>query len=215
MKKYLFLIAFVLIVFKANSQGFTFTVYGEPQLSWLKPDASNVDNAGARLGFNGGLNFDNFFAENYAFSTGISINKISGKLTYKYDKDFIANDGEYTLDSLQTADYNLQYIDIPLGLKFKTVEIGYTKFFAHLGLNLGINIKASGDLPEYNSINISEEINWYNMGYYFGGGIEYSLGGTTAIVVGLTYRNGFLDVTSDENNKVTSENVSLRLGILF
>jgi len=215
MKKYLVLIVFFMIVLKASSQNFTFTVYGEPQLSWLNADANNVENAGVRMGFNGGLNFDNFFAENYAFSTGISINKIAGKLTYNYDKDFVANDGTYTLDSAGTAEYDLQYIDIPLGLKFKTIEIGYTKFFAHLGLNAQINIKATGTLPDQSNLNISEEVNWYNAGYYVGGGIEYSLGGTTAIVVGLTYKNGFLDVTADENNKATSENVSLRLGILF
>ena len=97
------------------------------------------------------------------------------------------------------------------------MEIGYTKFFAHLGLNAAINIKASANLTntDRNDLNISEEIKFYNLGYYVGGGIEYSLGGTTAIVVGLTYKNGFVDVTSDENNKATSENVSLRLGILF
>jgi hypothetical protein len=215
MKKYLFLIIFFFAVYNGFAQNFTFTVYGEPQISWMVPDSRNVENAGSRIGFNGGLNFDNFFAENYAFSTGISINQITGKLQYNYEREFIANDGNYTLDSAGIAEYSLQYIDIPIGLKFKTVEIGYTKFFAHLGLNAMVNIKANGNLPDINDINIAEEVNWYNLGYYFGGGIEYSIGGTTALVVGLTYRNGFVDITEDENNKVTSGNLSLRLGILF
>ncbi len=215
MKKYLFLIAFLFLVIKGFSQNFTFTVYGEPQLSWLSADAKNVETAGTKIGFNGGLNFDNFFAENYAFSTGISINKIAGELIYNYDRDFQGNDGNYTLDSAGTAEFNLQYIDIPLGLKFKTIEIGYTKIFAHLGLNAGINIKSALNLPDVADVNIIEEINWYNLGYYAGGGIEYSLGGNTAIVAGLTYKKGFMDITENESNVVTNGNVSLRVGLLF
>ena len=38
----------------------------------------------------------------------------------------------------------MQYINIPLGLKLKTNEIGYFTFYANLGLDAGINIKALG-----------------------------------------------------------------------
>ncbi|MFP4525988.1 MAG: porin family protein [Bacteroidales bacterium] len=215
MKKYLLTIAFVFAIFTVTAQNFNFTVYGEPHISWMTPDARDAENGGGKIGFNAGFNFDNFFAQNYAFSTGISINKMPGKITYFYDREIEARDGTYQLDSAGTVEYNLQYIDIPIGLKFKTIEIGYTKFFAHLGLNCNINIKSAADFSDYKDINISNDMNWYNIGYYFGGGVEYSLGGSTAIVAGLTYRNGFLDVTKEKRNKVTTGNFSLRLGILF
>jgi len=215
MKKYLLLITLFCLTQHLYSQNeFTFTVFGEPQVSWMTPDSKDVESAGSKISFNGGLNFDKFFAEKYAFSTGISINNIKGKLRYKKSKNIKAADSTYQVNN-GVVDYNLQYIDIPLGLKFKTIEIGYSQFFAHLGLDAGINIKSMADLPDEKEVNVSEAINLFNMAYYIGGGIEYSLGGTTAIVAGVTYKNGFLDVTEGEGNKVTTGNVSFRLGILF
>ncbi|MFO8236510.1 MAG: porin family protein [Bacteroidales bacterium] len=215
MKKYLLTIVFLSTIHIGISQNFTFTVFGEPQICWMTPDTEDSENGGGKIGINAGLNFDNFFAQNYAFSTGISINKVFGKITYFYDRDIESRDGTYQLDSSGTVEYNLQYIDVPIGLKFKTIEIGYTKFFAHLGLNASVNLKAVGDFPGYENLNISEDMKWYNIGYYFGGGVEYSLGGSTALVAGLTYRNGFIDVTKEKRNKVTTGNFSLRVGILF
>jgi len=215
MKKYLFILILFCISQTLYSQNeFTFTVFGEPQVSWMTPDSKAVESDGSQISFNGGFNFDNFFAERYAYSTGISINNIKGKLHYKESRDISAKDATYNVTD-DVVSYNLQYIDIPLGLKFKTIEIGYTKVFAHLGLDAAINIKATADLPDNNDVNVSNEVNWYNLGYYIGGGIEYSIGGSTALVGGITYKNGFLDMTKDNSNKVTSGNVSLRLGILF
>lgn len=218
MKKYLFILILTLSIasLKAQKNGyFTFTVYGEPQITWLMPDSKDVESAGSSFGFNGGLNFDKFFAEKYAFTTGISINKISGRLKYNSTKQINGKDSLYTLSNGQKANYNLQYIEVPIGLKFKTIEIGYSQFYAHLGLDAGINIKANADLPGINDVNVSEEINLFNLAYFIGGGIEYSIGGGTAIVGGITYKNGFVDVISDNSNKVTSGIISFRLGILF
>ena len=215
MKKYLF----ILILFSLSrglyaQNQYTFTVFGEPQISWMSPDSKNVESDGSQISFNAGFNFDNFFAERYAYSTGLSINNIKGKLHYKDSRDISAKDTSYTITD-DVVSYNLQYLDIPLGLKFKTIEIGYTSFFTHLGLNAAINIKSSADVPGSNDVNVSDEVNWYNLSYYIGAGIEYSIGGGTALVGGVTYKNGFLDITKNNNTKVTSGNVSLRLGILF
>jgi len=66
-----------------------------------------------------------------------------------------------------------------------------------------------------NNENISDEVKLFTLGYFIGAGIEYSIAGSTAIVVGITYTNGFIDITPDSNNKVTLSNFALRLGILF
>ncbi|MGM0497535.1 MAG: porin family protein [Bacteroidota bacterium] len=215
MKKYLFILTLFCLSHTLYAQNeYTFTVFGEPQVSWMSPDSKDVESDGSQISFNGGFNFDNFFADRYAYSTGISINNIKGKLRYKDSRDISAKDTTYSITD-EVVSYNLQYIDIPLGLKFKTIEIGYSRFFAHLGLDAAINIKSSADLPGSNDVNVSNDVNWYNLGYYFGGGIEYSIGGSTALVGGITYKNGFTDITKNNSNKVTSGNVSLRLGILF
>jgi opacity protein-like surface antigen len=196
-----------------------FTVFVEPKFSWMTPDLKNVDNDGTKLGVNIGLNVDKFFAPNYAIMTGISIDNTGGFL--KYDlvsgKPIKTNGGMDTVPTGSTLEYKLQYINVPIGLKLKTNEIGYFTFFTHLGINAGVNIKATGEVEGYEleNDNISDEIKLFNLGYYIGLGTEYSIGGNTAIVLGITYNNGFVDITTDSNNKVTNSNFAIRIGILF
>ncbi len=220
MKKYLIILTLLISVGQSlYSQNTKFTVFVDPKFSWMTPDLKNVDSDGSKLGVNIGLNVDKFFAPNYAFMTGISIDNTGGLL--KYDlvdgKPIKTNGGIDTVPSGSTLEYKLQYINIPFGLKLKTNEIGYFTFFTHLGINAGVNIKATGEVEGYEleNDNISDEIKLFNLGYYIGLGTEYSIGGNTAIVLGLTYTNGFVDITTDSNNKVTNSNIAIRIGILF
>jgi len=220
MKRYFMLIPLLLLSLQGFSQNYSaqkysFTVFAEPQISWFTPDTKNLKAGGSMLAFNGGLNFDSFFAENYAFSTGVSINNINGKLEYTEEGSLMGIDSEYTLQSGDGAEYHLQYVNIPIGLKFKTIEVGYSRFYAHLGLDTHINIKSQVSVPGEEDIDASQAIEWYNLGYFIGGGLEYSIGGTTAIVVGASYNNEFLNIAAAEDQKFTTGSVSLRLGIMF
>lgn len=193
-----------------------FTVFVDPKLSWMASDVKAVESDGSKLGVNIGLNVDKFFANNYAIMSGVSINNVGGKLTFDKIETIKTNGGDTALNIGSTVEYKLQYINIPLGLKLKTNEIGYWTFFTHLGINGGINIKATGKVSdiELENENISKEIALFNLGYYIGAGLEYSIGGNSAIVVALTYTNGFIDIT-DDKDKVTLSNMALRIGILF
>jgi hypothetical protein len=57
------------------------------------------------------------------------------------------------------------------------------------------------------------------MSYHITGGVEYSLGGTTALVFGIDFDNNFLDITKDNGNqphdKVSQKIVSFRFGVNF
>jgi hypothetical protein len=59
----------------------------------------------------------------------------------------------------------------------------------------------------------------FNLSYHITAGIEYSLGGTTAIVAGLNFDNNFLDITKDNGNqpvdKISQRIISFRLGVNF
>jgi len=220
MKRYFILIPLLLLSLQGLSQSYSpqkysFTVYAEPQISWFTPDTKNLKAGGSMLAFNGGLNFDNFFAEYYAFSTGISINNINGKLEYTEEGSLMGVGPSYTLQSGDVAEYHLQYINVPIGLKFKTIEVGYSRFYAHLGLDTYVNIKSKVNIPGEQDIDASDAIEWYNLGYYIGGGLEYSIGGTTALVAGVSYNNGFLDISAADDQKFTTGTFSLRLGIMF
>lgn len=219
MKKYLILSIFVFSTLGIFAQNMRFSVFADPKFSWMSSDLKDVTSEGSKLGINIGLNLDNYFAKNYAFMTGISIDNTGGKLKYDFEKEIKTNND--TIPAGSVLKYKLQYINIPLGLKFKTNQIGYFTFYTHLGINSGINIKATGEVDnkvdnyELENENISDEVKLFNLGYFIGAGIEYSVGGNTAIVLGLTYTNGFIDITPDTNNKVTINNFSIRVGILF
>jgi len=218
MKKYLILIIFAVSSSVIFAQGLKFTVFADPKLSWMSPDLKDVSSEGSKLGVNIGLNVDNYFAKNYAFMAGISIDNTGGKLKYDFEKNMDTRSAEDSIiPTGSVLNYKLQYINIPLGLKFKTNQIGYTTFYTHLGINGGINIKATGEVDnfELNNENISDEVKLFTLGYFIGAGVEYSIAGSTAIVIGITYTNGFIDITPDNNNKVTLSNFALRLGVLF
>lgn len=220
MKKYLFISILLLSTVQifAQNSNLRFTVFVDPKFTWMKSDYTAIDNDGSKMGVNIGLNVDKFFADNYAIMTGVSINNVGGNLTFNYDgKTLKTNGGDEPLNNGSTVEYKLQYINVPLGLKLKTNEIGYWTFFTHLGLNSGINIKATAEVDDVDlqNENISKEIRLFNLGYYIGAGAEYSIGGNAAIVVGLTYTNGFVDITDGEDSKVTLSNIAIRLGVLF
>jgi len=219
MKKYLIIFTLSIASLSVFSQNARFTVFVDPKLSWMTPDKKDVTSDGSKLGVNIGLAIDNFFGPNYAFTTGISIDNTGGFLKFNEidGKSIETNSGIDTIPLGNTLEYKLQYISIPLGLKLKTNEIGYFTFITHLGVNTGINIKATGEVENYEleNTNISDEVKLFNLAYFIGAGAEYSIGGNTAIVLGLTYTNGFVDITKDTDNKVTCSNVTIRIGILF
>jgi len=201
----------------AQNTNLRFTVFVDPKFSWMNSDINTIDNDGSKFGVNIGLNVDKFFADNYAIMTGISIDNTGGNLTFNYQKDLKTGNGDEPLNIGSTVKYKLQYINVPLGLKFKTNEIGYWTFFTHLGLNGGVNIKATAEVDdvELENENISDEVRLFNLGYYIGAGTEYSIAGNTAIVLGFTYTNGFVDITDGEDSKVTLGNFAIRIGVLF
>lgn len=216
MKKVLF-VCIILISITLNAQEVKFGVHIDPKICWLSPESRDVSSQGSVFGFSGGLIVDRYFQDNYAFATGVSMGTQGGKLQYGYDLPLEVYDNVDTLGEGTTLKYNLQYITIPVGLKLKSNQIGYTTFYVNLGFTNQVNIKAkasTSNTDELNDDSIRNEINWFDMGYYFGGGIEYALSKDTSVLLGVIYRNGFLDVTSASPN-VNSRVLSLRLGILF
>jgi hypothetical protein len=218
-------IVFIEILLFANmiaigaQQKLRFSVFANPCINWLSSDVKTIKGDGAAFGFDAGLTMDKFFASNYAFSTGVSIGSLGGNLRYGNSTSFRTPLGDTAIPAGSSVKFKLQYITIPLGLKFKTNEIGYFTYFAHLGFTLQANIKAtgttSGSVHVLDNDNIGEEINFLNLGYHIGAGTEYSLGGNTALIIGITYTNGFIDITQNSDDKITTSSFAIRLGVLF
>ncbi len=228
------LTSFVIVLLLSSqfsiSQNLKFSIVGEPQISWMNPDIINVESTGAKLGIKYGLNMEKYFQDNYAFAIGLLINNTGGSLLYNDTIYFRVSDTQDTLDASAEVKYNIQYIEIPIGFKFTTNQIGYFKYFAQIGLNGQIRIKATADIEssEIKNAKINEEVSLFNAGYHIGGGIQYSLGGNASLQAALTFTNGFIDVTpgvdneDDQNptnarleDKVILNSIALKIGIIF
>ena len=204
-----------------GQQKIGFGVHIDPVISWFSTDITSVKNNGARPGFNFGLTYNRYFAPNYSFSTGISILSAGGKLVSKDTTVMNLSDKRPTVLPNKTIVYKLQYIAIPVGLKLQTNQIGYFTFFADLGLVPKLVINRKIDIPSLglSGEKGSKELRMVNMSYHITGGMEYSLGGTTALVFGVDFDNNFLDITKDTgsqpNDKVSQKIFSFRFGVNF
>lgn len=198
------------------AQGIRFSIKADPQVSWISPGNKNLDGSGSHIGLSGGLVFDRFFAENYAITTGLFVHSTGGSISFRKPLG-IEREGNDTIYGPDTEmKLKLQYLQIPLGLKLKTRQFGYITWFGQLGLFGEVNLKAVADIRygDY-GVSVAEEIRAFNAGYFIGGGLEYSLGGNTALTTGVNYSHGFTNVGSSSGVDINLRSVSLRLGVVF
>lgn len=189
----------------------------DPMMTWLSPDGKRIENEGSRLGFQFGLGIDRFFTDNYAFQTGLYISHIGGKLSFLDSVALKLTGVTDTIPPGNAISMNLQYLSVPVGLKLQTNEIGYTTLYANMGVLPMVNVQSRANIPDldYEREDLEEEISLFNMGYYIGLGIHYSLGGPTALTAGVNYFNGFLDMAEPGSRKYLTRYLTLRLGVLF
>ena len=222
--RFIVIMAMLPVIARAQSDDpgrISFGLHFDPLISWFGSDIRQTDNHGARPGYNFGMTFNKYFGSNYAFSTGISFISAGGRLINVDTTRLEFSNFQSVVLPGQPVIYKIQYLSIPLGLKFQTNEIGYVLFFANVGIDPKVRIGGKADIPaiEIEGENAANELKLFNMGWHITAGIEYSLGGTTALVAGLNFENNFLDITKENNtqpkDKITHKMLSLRLGINF
>ncbi|TLX75305.1 PorT family protein [Labilibacter sediminis] len=184
-----------------------------PQTSWLKSDHNAVDGNGNLFGYNFGVEMDKFFAKNYAFSTGLTINTTGGKLRYRDGGDFVIGGEEVTLPDNSTIEYRLKYIEIPMSLKLQTSDFQRSSYYGIFGMSGQFNIKTNNGSGK----NLSDEVRLFNVGYHFGGGMQYSIGGDAYMKLGVTYNQGITDITKNSgfDDKTVLNRLVFNFGIIF
>jgi hypothetical protein len=187
-----------------------------PTFGWLKPEGGKAD--GTSLGFSYGLLGDFNFAENYSFSTGLAITTINGKSTEINPAPYHdVNDPAKLAYGLK---YKLQYIEIPLTIKLRTSKVGELVWYGQFGLSNDFNIGAKQDVSLsgrkiVEDRNIKDLTNFYRAGLILGAGGEFDLDTHTSVSVGLTFNNGFTDISDDKNRNVRNHYVGLNLAVFF
>lgn len=213
---------------------FHFGMRVTPSLCWYRSDNSNVESDGMLFRASYGFVADFKFATNYAFSTGIDVSYKGGKLK----RTNSTASGDTTTSMLYEESLKTRYIEVPLTIRLKTNQIGMVKYYLQAGIAPGFNFKgftegtvttqrtATGYTntteADVDQTDVNDDINLFNLSMVIGGGVEYNLTGTTNLVLGVVFTNGFLDIT-DKNNtnallqdsKVFANQLGLNIGILF
>jgi hypothetical protein len=222
MRKIVLLSAFMMSVVFSHAQVMRMGLNASPQFSWLKSDAAEVNNGGAGFGFSFGLQSDFFFAERYSFSTGLFINNTSAWLDYDGPITFKANQKDYIMTSGASIKYRIQYIDLPLVFRMESNQIGYFVYYGQFGVTNHFRVGSSANITSPNiedvhGVGCKDEVNFYNMGYNVGAGVNYYFSKNTALTFGIIYTNGFIDVTTNESvsDNAYLRTLTLKVGVLF
>jgi len=238
---------------KSSAQDFKMGLAVTPNTAWMVSTDYDHETLGAKVNFGFEFIADVLFSDNYALGLGVNIFNTGGDVRYLVQDP---EDDDYLMNVDRT--YRLQYVELPLTFKMRTNQIGYTTVFGRFGLGLGMNIKAEADEARYRSyeevsngvwstynaggspisdrIPIDSDIKLFRASMIIGGGIERTLSGQTALVVGLNYNASFTNTHKDvelinvdnsqspvvQSNEVSIGDmkghdsfISLSLGILF
>ena len=198
---------------------FTFSL--QPQLNWIHADEPSLEKGPVRLGFQFGLRADYKFERFFAFSCGVNLDQTGGNIVYRDALYLDLLRGRDTLMPGTKVTYRLQYVEIPVALKFIMPEIGYQTWFAEIGLDPMFNTRAFINATD-NNINkepFKQGISGFNLAWHTGLGMKYSLGGRLGLQLAIVYKNTFLDVTR-ENGIRKADNarinqVGLNVGFVF
>ncbi|MCF8247158.1 MAG: PorT family protein [Saprospiraceae bacterium] len=200
-----------------------------PTFSWMTTDDTEVNNNGTNLGLKLGARGEVFFRDNYAFLIGLGFAfNTGGQLLHSKSSDAwqrsdIPNGVFVPFPTGTDLRYNLQYVEIPFGLKFRTNEIGYLRYYAELPIiTLGFKSQARGQVSytsiQKDKIDIKKEVTPLALSWGVGGGIEYSVSDGTSLIGGVSFQRGFTDVTKDYSGvdeKATISSVIIHLGVMF
>lgn len=193
--------------------------------AWLKSNNSQINykSAGVQYGLN--LQVEKRLTNAVSFLTGAGISWHSSSVGFVNDTNTVVN---LTVDNVQyemiSRKYSFQSVDIPLGLKLKTNEIGAITYWAQVGLLPSLRVNASATKNTYKIGNTEStfsggnekmtvnDANFFRASVFGGLGIEYSLSGSTALTVGVQYVSGFLSTLhSTSNNLYTNGNINNKL----
>lgn len=225
-----------------------FGISGAPSINWYQPDnEKKYESAGTVLKFGWGLDVERRLSKIVSIAFGAQFNYSGGMLNFKDTNYYYLNKDEELIEiskidtssqslfRLNKRTYNMTYVNIPFMFKMRTKEIGYMTYYGELGLNTGFKYKGranddvtlNGNKVIKEDLDIEKDMNLIRMQVHIGGGAEYTISGSTALVFGLAYNLGVTNVVKKSSKHIFNtdgtaikqnavpNNVQLKVGVLF
>ena len=198
-----------------------------PNICWMSPGTKGYSSDGIRFGATVGFMGDFYFAENYAFSTGLNFQFINGKLSYT---DSLAMEGSNKLVYGEVSrKYNLLYLEIPLMIKMTTKVFGQVSYFGQIGFGTGFRMKAtvkehfvpSTGIPVDQQYDFNYGTTIIRESILIGIGMEYHIDESSRLLIGVSYSNSLNNIFTGVNAKTNLDEKSqlnfaeLNIGFLF
>lgn len=202
-------------------------MYGTTGVTWMKPDMKEWTSEGVRLGYGYGFMAEFALAPNIVIASGFDVMYGSGKM--KFADTLASYDGSILKQADINSLYKIQYLQIPITIKMRTNEINYFRYYMRLGSSLGFRIGAkyteeisakdgSFIFRNFDNEKANDRVPLFRATFDVGGGIEYSLGGTTALLAEIYFNNGLTNSLKEYNKVKYNAKINylmLRVGILF
>ncbi|PCJ63646.1 MAG: hypothetical protein COA58_16040 [Bacteroidetes bacterium] len=218
---------------------FRFGLKGAANFGWIGGTNKTIDNGGTTLGFGYGIMGDYYFKPNYGLSTEILLSQINSKVKLNEPQTFKDTSAKGSVTGME-YEMKLQYLEIPISMKFRTKEIGDMTYWGNFGFSPGFLFNAKGsitadNLPQYikdkdpSDFNLNEaegdvfetnefddKVFLFRFPLIIGGGIEYQMAGSTSLQGGIRFTNSFTDMfVKDKVASAKNNYFALSLGILF
>lgn len=221
-------VVFIILFLGTQAQSkVRFGLHTAPSINWLRSSSGYWTYDAPRFGIKYGLGTEIFFSDNYALSFEVDYANTGGKLSNNTAFQYL------TSSSINTT-YKLQYLELPIGLKLKTNEIGYFSYFGKFSAvpALILDGTAQYDTKDLSSSGVQtqffkngsalSQMRTTNLALRIGLGAEYNFSGKSSFLVGIHFTKGMTSAMNNVTfgatvipNKTFLNSVGVDLGILF
>lgn len=202
-------------------------LYLKGGISWMMSDSkAYFKNDKTKLTYGFGAIMDWNLTNNFSLNIAAGFCNLGGTINFKNGAvPFKDIDGIVIGSSLMHKyKYSTSYIEIPIGIKGCTNEIGYFTYFLKLGVDPMVRVKSKVTLESKETYIATKEFNLFNIGWHVGGGAEWSIAGNTKLLFELVYLGTFIDLDKINSYKddlttfnpgIKFNDISLKVGVIF
>ena len=232
------LIGLLLTQLTYAQNSFRFGLKAASNFGWLSGTDKTIKNEGTTAGLAYGLIGEYAINSTYGIHAELLLSNVNSKFTLLSPQIFTQDEDQNELSNLGYK-YSIQYLEIPIAMKFNTKEIGNLVYYGNFGFSPGLVLNAqatiSGDVPtsirklnptdyrvnddegdSFTLSNFDDKVFLIRFPLIIGGGVEYRMAGSTSLQAGIRYANTFTDMfVKDKIADAKNNYFAVSVGVLF